>query len=185
MHAKKSFKITNVYYVKLHSQDTPPNGELVRLADNDAAMRRSRIDLTPAGPDWADWTFGPYGNCRSFRLITPTGEALSAPEVAALRREALDYSYLVGRTRALELEVTRLKNWCSPDDAQVIRSAFALIQSILPDPMHHEPYNRFNAGHLRAGNPRPAITHKEESPASPIGQRNRRLTAPVAQHGGR
>lgn len=99
-------------------------------------MPRTPIDLTPAGPDWQDWYLGPYGRANSYRLITPTGEILTPREIAAARRDALNYGYLESRYRAVQHELERLKEWCSQDNADHIRAVFALIETILPESTH-------------------------------------------------
>jgi hypothetical protein len=99
--------------------------------------RQKPIDISNAGPDWNGWTFGPYGNAKSFRLVTPNGEALTAAEIAATRRDALELGFLIGKTRRQESELERLRNWISPEDAATIRAALAIIDSFLPEQIEH------------------------------------------------
>lgn len=95
-------------------------------------MRRRQIDLTGAGPDWQEWRLGPYGKARNFRLITPTGEALTPQEIAAVRVESRDYGYVVAQMRTMERDMAQLQQWCNGHQADLIRQAFAIIEAALP-----------------------------------------------------
>jgi len=104
-------------------------------------VTRRPIDLSPAGPDWLEWSLSPYGRATSFRLITPSGEALTASEIAAARADALDYGYAISRARALEDELSRVRGWCTSLDAERIREALRIIEAALPSPspLHRAP----------------------------------------------
>lgn len=93
---------------------------------------RAPIDLTAAGPDWEDWSLAPYGRATSYRLTTPTGESLTAGEIAVARENDIDRSYLLSQSRMLDAQLEDVRRELTPAEVAAVRLVIDLLAKRLP-----------------------------------------------------
>jgi hypothetical protein len=94
--------------------------------------KRGSIDLSPGGESWAGWYLGNYGRAKEWRLHAPTGEAYTAQELAGVRLQALDLSYLQGETRVQAAKLAGAAFHLAPDEVHLVRLAMQAILRELP-----------------------------------------------------
>jgi hypothetical protein len=94
--------------------------------------KRGRIDLSAGGDSWAGFTFGSYGRAREWRIMTPAGETITAPELSNLRARDHDLTFLQSRSAELAAKLAGASMAFSPDEAQLLRVALQLMLRELP-----------------------------------------------------
>jgi len=74
----------------------------------------------------------PAGRCREWRITTPNGETITAPELTDLRTRDHDLTYLQSRSSELAAKLAGSTMAFSPDEAHLLRAALQLMIRVLP-----------------------------------------------------
>jgi len=88
----------------------------------ESSMRR-RIKLAHG---WEDWTVGPHGKSKHWRLFSPDGQSFTPEEVLELTPRLLDLDFW--QVKAKELEQSLLALQARPDHQLLIQITLLMIQ---------------------------------------------------------
>lgn len=93
---------------------------------------RGRIDLSIGGNSWAGWRFGSWGMARDWRILTPSGLSITAPEIESIPTRSADLAFLqsLSRDQAEKLSGSTLA--LTPDETALVRVAMQVLMRELP-----------------------------------------------------
>lgn len=113
-------------------------------------IKRGACALSRGGESWAGFMFQSWGKARDWRLILPTGEALTADEIADVRRLQADLCYLHGEVSRLTAKASGVALAFTGDEAQLLRVALGVLLRELPVQLRRRDCRVTPGGLLRA-----------------------------------
>lgn len=95
-------------------------------------MKRGGISMAIGGESWAGFEFCSYGRARDWRILTPAGESLTAPEIASYRAITHDTAYLKQRVAELAAKIEGAAFHVTKEEAALIRVAMQVLLREMP-----------------------------------------------------
>lgn len=93
---------------------------------------RGGLDMAIGGDSWAGFRFASWGTARDWRILTPSGLSITAPEVEAIPSRSADLAFLQSLSRDQAAKLAGSAMALSPDEAQLVRVALRVLLRELP-----------------------------------------------------